>query len=250
MSLSEPQKHRIRNIAVSLLGVLIITSGFSAATYYFNQKALNERLVEFEHAQDAKLLAYQSTQAQQWDELRGSEQAKQAQFQALHDEIAALEQSLTAQSEQSEQSEQLTLKATDEDIQRLRQQSSSIEQRVLSLAGKVAQLSKRKPLASAPQVNQSSKAVSSETKHSTQKSQTQTKVKTKTSPQLTAPFTLFDIQKRGVHQVAVLGDANAMTMTDLSSVREGQHYQHWTIKRIEPQGVWISKRNTTLFLEK
>lgn len=244
MSLSEPQKHRIRNIAVSLLGVLIITSGFSAATYYFNQKALNERLAEFEHAQDAKLLAYQSTQAQQWDELRGSEQAKQAQLQALHDEITALEQSLTTQSEQ------LTLKATDEDIQRLRQQSSSIEQRVLSLAGKVAQLSKRKPQASASQVSHSSKAASNEPKRSTQKGQTQAKVKTKTKPQLTAPFTLFDIQKRGAHQVAVLGDANAMTMTDLSSVREGQHYQHWTIKRIEPQGVWISKRNTTLFLEK
>ncbi|MFA0175349.1 hypothetical protein AB4472_09320 [Vibrio lentus] len=244
MSLSEPQKHRIRNIAVSLLGVLIITSGFSAATYYFNQKALNERLVEFEHTQDAKLLAYQSTQAQQWDELHRSAQAKQAQLQALHDEITALEQSLTAQSEQ------LTLKATDEDIQRLRQQSSSIEQRVLSLAGKVAQLSKRKPQASAPQVSHSSKAASSEPKHSPQKSQTQDKVKTKTPPQLTAPFTLFDIQKRGAHQVAVLGDANAMTMADLSSVREGQHYQRWTIKRIEPQGVWISKRNTTLFLEK
>ena len=78
---------------------------------------------------------------------------------------------------------------------------------------------------------------------------TQTKPKPKVKPAITPPFTLFDVQKRGVSYIAVVGKADAKRLSELNVLRSGGRYLGWQLVSVHPTHVVVRHKGEEVTLE-
>ncbi|EGU41196.1 hypothetical protein VII00023_06187 [Vibrio ichthyoenteri ATCC 700023] len=72
---------------------------------------------------------------------------------------------------------------------------------------------------------------------------------TKPKPVIEVPFELYDVQKRGLTYLAIVGKPGATHLSQLSAVQEGQSYQSWRLIRVEPGRVELQKAADRIELE-
>ena len=64
-----------------------------------------------------------------------------------------------------------------------------------------------------------------------------------------APFALYDVQKRGLTYLAVVGKPGATHLSQLSALQEGQSYQQWRLVRVEPGRIELQKDDHRIEME-
>ncbi|RJX68659.1 hypothetical protein DZ860_16835 [Vibrio sinensis] len=66
---------------------------------------------------------------------------------------------------------------------------------------------------------------------------------------LTAPFELYDVQKRGLTYLAIVGKPGATHLSQLHAIQEGQSYLSWRLIKVEPGRVELQKATDRIELE-
>jgi len=63
-----------------------------------------------------------------------------------------------------------------------------------------------------------------------------------------APFVLYDVQSRSGIRLAIVGQTNARTLSELSALRQGQSYRGWKIVSVFASGIEVQRQGqrTTL----
>ncbi|RSD31729.1 hypothetical protein [Vibrio pectenicida] len=64
------------------------------------------------------------------------------------------------------------------------------------------------------------------------------------------PFRLFDVQKRGLSYVAIMGPKQTDRVKKLMVLSAGHRYQGWRLDSVTQSGVQVSQGNIRLFLER
>lgn len=62
------------------------------------------------------------------------------------------------------------------------------------------------------------------------------------------PFRLFDVQKRGLSYVAIIGPKQTSSVSGLMVLSAGHRYQGWRLDSVTREGVQVSQGHTQLFL--
>lgn len=72
--------------------------------------------------------------------------------------------------------------------------------------------------------------------------------KTVATPSVNAPFVLYDVQSRSGIRLAIVGQKNARTLSELSALRQGQSYRGWKIVSVFASGIEVQRQGqrTTL----
>lgn len=65
---------------------------------------------------------------------------------------------------------------------------------------------------------------------------------------LPTPFSLHDVQLRGVVYVAVISPKNAQSLSEVALLRQGERYQGWQVLSVLPEGVIIERDGQRLTL--
>ncbi|CAH1593622.1 conserved hypothetical protein [Vibrio jasicida] len=67
-------------------------------------------------------------------------------------------------------------------------------------------------------------------------------------PSVTTPFVLYDVQSRSGIRLAIVGQTNARTLSDLSALRQGQSYRGWKIVSVFASSIEVQRQGqrTTL----
>ncbi|MEZ9997919.1 hypothetical protein [Vibrio sp. 10N.261.46.A3] len=229
-----PKISRRRLLAVLLC--LCLASILCGATFWLTLQVVESRLETHATETSNALLAHQET-------LNTQQLAHQEDTQNILNKLSGIQRQLTAhQGVLDAQSQRITLQDRRERVSDLQTRLDAIKHllnthtkalKSLKTTGQrqqsLAPRTKVAPVVTTPVSNQS---------------------KPKAKPIITPPFALFDVQKRGMHHLAIVGEANATHMSQLRALREGQTYQAWKVERITQQGVRLSKNTTTFFLEK
>nr|WP_306417258.1 hypothetical protein [Vibrio sp. B181a] len=65
---------------------------------------------------------------------------------------------------------------------------------------------------------------------------------------VTAPFVLYDVQSRSGIRLAIVGQTNARTLSELSALRQGQSYRGWKIVSVFASSIEVQRQGqrTTL----
>ncbi|MCE7732509.1 hypothetical protein [Vibrio campbellii] len=67
-------------------------------------------------------------------------------------------------------------------------------------------------------------------------------------PSVNAPFVLYDVQSRSGIRLAIVGQTNARTLSELSALRQGQSYRGWKIVSVFASSIEVQRQGqrTTL----
>lgn len=71
---------------------------------------------------------------------------------------------------------------------------------------------------------------------------------TAAAPSVNAPFVLYDVQSRSGIRLAIVGQTNARTLSELSALRQGQSYLGWKIVSVFASSIEVQRQGqrTTL----
>ncbi|WDG11961.1 hypothetical protein PUN50_27090 (plasmid) [Vibrio campbellii] len=71
---------------------------------------------------------------------------------------------------------------------------------------------------------------------------------TAATPSVTTPFVLYDVQSRSGIRLAIVGQTNARTLSELSALRQGQSYRGWKIVSVFASSIEVQRQGqrTTL----
>ncbi len=69
------------------------------------------------------------------------------------------------------------------------------------------------------------------------------------TPVVSPPFTLYDVQKRGLTYLAIVGKPGATQLSELSALQAGQSYLQWRLVQVEPGRIALEKGQHRIEME-
>lgn len=217
MSNSSSRKKALIKFSLHTLLVIGISGCVTAiATYWVSDQSASAR----NSLKQGLLAEIQSSSERQMAAITASEKKLTHHMQPFIDRVEALDNQVMSGIEEHQrlQDELNTL-------------VSQVEGQTKSIQGLKKQLSalKRRPVNKTP--------------IATTKKQSQPNVAT-----TDLPFRLFDVQKRGLSYVAIIGPKQTNKVSGLMVLSAGHRYQGWRLDLVTHNGVQVSQGNTQLFL--
>ena len=119
--------------------------------------------------------------------------------------------------------------------------------KVVELEKKLARLNRVVSTPRPAPVQKTPKATKNPTSKKTSTSPTQN-TNTAAMPSVNAPFVLYDVQSRSGIRLAIVGQTNARTLSELSALRQGQSYRGWKIVSVFASSIEVQRQGqrTTL----
>ncbi|WP_045407369.1 hypothetical protein [Vibrio jasicida] len=68
-------------------------------------------------------------------------------------------------------------------------------------------------------------------------------------PVVSPPFMLYDVQKRGLTYLAIVGKPGATQLSELSALQAGQSYLQWRLVQVEPGRIALEKGQHRIEME-